>query len=215
MNPAPHRAELALVGNDVVDLGDPENQESFARPGYVERVCTLAERRVIDASGDPERTFWCLFAGKEAAYKLLVKLGEEPGLAHRKIEVAADLGSATYDERRMVLGVAHGDAWVHALASVGPAAPCFEVVELAPHSRASAASRELACRMAATALGVASDRLSVERRPSPSSYDGFEPPRLCEDGTPTGLDVSLSHDGRFVAAALATGTVPWATPATR
>jgi len=199
----PSRGELALVGNDVVDLGDPDNRESFARPGYVERVCTPAERRVLEAAEDPERLFWCFFAAKEAAYKLLVKLGEEPGLSHRRIEVAADLGSSRYDDREIALSVGHADSWVHALASIGPAAPRFEVSELGEHARASAAGRDLLCRMASEVLGVSGDALSVERRPSATSYDGFEPPRLCEKGVPTGLDVSLSHDGRFVAAALA------------
>ncbi len=199
----PTRAALALVGNDIVDLGDPENHESFVRPGYVERVCSPAERRVIDAARDPERLFWCFFAAKEAAYKLLVKLGEEPGLSHKRIEVAGDLASSRYDEREMALSVEHGDGWVHALSCVGPAAPRFEVSELGPHARASAAGRELCCRMAAAALGVSGAELSIERRPSAAAYDGFEPPRLCDKGVPTGLDVSLSHDGRYVAAALA------------
>lgn len=199
----PRVGELALVGNDVVDLGDPDNRESFARPGYVERVCTPAERRVLEAAEDPERLFWCFFAAKEAAYKLLVKLGEEPGLSHKRIEVAGDLASSRYDDREIALRVGHADGWVHALASVGPADPRFEVSELGEHARASAAGRELLCRMAAEVLGVSGAELSVERRPSPASYDGFEPPRLCDRGVPTGLDVSLSHDGRYVAAALA------------
>jgi len=199
----PIRSELALVGNDVVDLGDPDNRESFARPGYVERVCTPAERRVLEAAEDPERLFWCFFAAKEAAYKLLVKLGEEPGLSHRRIEVASDLASSRYDDREIALRVGHADDWVHALASIGPAEPRFEVSELGEHARASAAGRDLLCRMAAEVLGVTGAELSVERRPSTTSHDGFEPPRLCEKGVPTGLDVSLSHDGRYVAAALA------------
>lgn len=198
----PPRSHVALVGNDVVDLGDPDNQASFGRPGYVERVCTPAERRAVEAAADPERTFWALFAAKEASYKLLVKLGEEPGLAHRSIEVAPDFGSARYHDHDLRLTVEHTEGWVHALSSLGPSAPRFEVVALPPHARASAAGRELLCRIAATVLGVPGATLSIERRPSPRSYDGFEPPRLCQAGVPTGIDVSLSHDGNYVAAAL-------------
>lgn len=197
------RAHVALVGNDVVDLGDPDNRASFARPGYVERVCTVAERRALAAAPDPERAFWALFAAKEAAYKLLVKLGEEPGLAHRSIEVAPDLASSRYQGHELGLSVEHAEGWVHALSVLGPATPRFEVAALPPHARASAAGRELLCRMASQVLGVPGARLSIERRPSPASFDGFEPPRLCDAGVPTGLDVSLSHDGRFVAGALA------------
>lgn len=197
------RSSVALVGNDVVDLGDPDNHTSFARPGYVERVCTAGERRAIEAAREPERMFWALFAAKEASYKLLVKIGEQPGLAHRRIEVTPDLASSRFDDRELDLSVQHADGWVHALATLGKSSPRFEVEALPPHARASAAGRELLCRMAAAALRVSGETLSIERRPSESSYDGFEPPRLCQRGVPTGLDVSLSHDGRFVAGALA------------
>ena len=197
------RSSVALVGNDVVDLGDSDNHTSFARPGYVERVCTPSERRAIEAAEEPERLFCALFAAKEASYKLLVKIGEEPGLAHRRIEVAGDLASSRFDDRELGLSVQHGEGWVHALATLGTSSPRFEVESLPPHARASAAGRDLLCRMAAAALHVTGESLSIERRPSASSYDGYEPPRLCDGGVPTGLDVSLSHDGRFVAGALA------------
>ena len=83
-------SELALLGNDIVDLGDPDNAASFVRPGYVERVCTPPERRAVVSAVEPARMFWSLFAAKESAHKLLVKLGEDPGFSPRRIEVAED-----------------------------------------------------------------------------------------------------------------------------
>jgi phosphopantetheinyl transferase (holo-ACP synthase) len=190
------------VGNDVVDLDDADNRRTFARPGAVERVCTEAERRAVREAAEPEVFFWSVFAAKEASYKLLVKLGEEPGLAHRRIEVLPDLRSVRYRDRELGLSVERATGWVHALATLGPAAPAHLVEEASPHARPGAAGRALLCRMVAELLRVPSEALSVERLPSATSYDGFEPPRLFLAGEPTELDVSLSHDGRFVAAAL-------------
>ncbi|MBK7580034.1 MAG: 4'-phosphopantetheinyl transferase superfamily protein [Myxococcales bacterium] len=194
---------LGLVGNDIVDLADPDNRASFARPGYVERVLTAGERRALHESAEPERFFWSLFAAKEAAYKLLVKLGETPGLSHRRLEVSPELREVRHRELVVRIDLTHGETWVHALAHSGPRSPRVEVSTLSPHAHASAAGRALLCRMACQALGFALAELSIERRPSSVSFDGFEPPRLFGRGAPTGADVSLSHDGRFVAAALA------------
>lgn len=68
------------------------------------------------------------------------------------------------------------------------------------HSRLSAAVRIGARAEAADLLGVDSSRVEVVCRPGRT---GRRPPMLLVDGAPASIDVSLSHDGPWIAWALA------------
>lgn len=177
------------VGNDVVDLGDPQIAAHHLRPRFVARVCSEEERaRVRDA-----QSLWSLFAAKEAAYKALVKLGFEPGFAHREIVVAADLRSVRWRDVTLRLHVEATGERVHAVAWEGEAEPSWGIEQTADPDL-SASARALLCG----ALARGGRELSVLRDPREGSWDGFGPPRLVSRGEPIDVDVSLSHDGRFV-----------------
>lgn len=66
----------------------------------------------------------------------------------------------------------------------------------AVYSRHSAAVRLGARSTLAAVLGVAEDRLEIVCDPGPTSQ---RPPRVLLDGRRGGMDVSLSHDGRWIA----------------
>jgi phosphopantetheinyl transferase (holo-ACP synthase) len=74
----------------------------------------------------------------------------------------------------------------------------------AVHSRASAAVRVGARRALAELLGVEERRLEIACAPGPTSR---RPPRVLLDGEETEIDVSLSHDGRWIAWAVCTDEV--------
>lgn len=166
------------VGNDIVDLGDPAI--SRTHPRFALRVCTAEEQRAIAESADPKRRLWAVFAGKEAAYKAAVKLGLEPGFAHRRFVVSASLDRVDFGAHTFALRVIDGEDWVHAI--VGEAT-------LAGVARGESAREPLLRALAMT-------HLAIEREPRAGSWDGFGPPRVA--GAPD-VDVSLSHDGRFAA----------------
>jgi hypothetical protein len=133
-----------------------------------------------------------LVAAKEAAYKAAVKLGLEPGFAHRRFEVSPDFDFVRFEDRVFSLRIEHHDDWVHAI--VGE--PSVTGVE------EGTCAREPLLRALRTKLGD----VSITREPKPGSWDGFGPPRVLfpplggtENGERKGADVSLSHDGRFVA----------------
>ncbi len=50
-------------------------------------------------------SLWTLFAAKEAAYKVVVKIGEAPGFAHRRFEVRPDSAAVRYGDRELILDV--------------------------------------------------------------------------------------------------------------
>lgn len=192
------------IGNDVVDLTDPAIARHHHRERFVARICSEDERARVATARD----LWGYFAAKEAAYKALLKLGGSPGFGHRAIVVAPDLASVAWRDRRLALKVAGDAEHVHAVAWSDGWKPIVCVVRAdgtarseSESERARAALRELV----AAAIGCAPGELEVVRDPAAGAWDGYGPPRLVRNGAPVDADVSLSHDGSFVAAAALVG----------
>ena len=63
-----------LVGNDVVDLRDPESRPEAIHNRFDARVFTSDERKALSASAAAHELRWTLWAAKESAYKVAKKL---------------------------------------------------------------------------------------------------------------------------------------------
>jgi phosphopantetheinyl transferase (holo-ACP synthase) len=188
------------VGNDVVDLDDPAIFEHHRRERFVSRVCAPEERARVASALD----LWTLFAAKEAAYKALVKLGHSPGFRHREIVVSEDRLAVSWRGRVLAASVTSCDGYVHAIAwSAGANRPSARVARV--RTPEGGAARALLVKLLATATHCEAGDLAVVRDESPGAWDGLGPPRVEHRGTPMDIDVSLSHDGRFVAAAALLG----------
>jgi phosphopantetheinyl transferase (holo-ACP synthase) len=161
----------------------------------VARVCALAERDRVRSAGD----LWTLFAAKEAGYKALVKLGHAPGFGHRAIIVAPDLASVAWHGHRLRLRVERDEQSVHAVAWSGDLTPLAALER--PDEGEHQAARRLARALAARTAGCHASELVVVRDPVAGAWDGQGPPYVERAGRRLAVDVSLSHDGRFVAAA--------------
>lgn len=185
---------MSLVGNDVVDLDDPVIGTSHLRERFLARVLSPTEREHLASVTEAKRYVWSLFAAKEAAYKIVAKRGVAPAFAHRRFEVARDLSSVSYGGLVMRLRLEARGGFVHAVAWTGLESPVSDVAELAATEDPSLGVR---ARLLGALGGDA--ELSVVREPRAASWDGFGPPRVLCGGRPVGLDVSLSHDGGFVA----------------
>jgi hypothetical protein len=59
-----------MLGNDIVDLHDPDSRPETFRPRFDERVFDPVERHAIDHDEAPQARRWAHWAAKEAAYKL-------------------------------------------------------------------------------------------------------------------------------------------------
>jgi hypothetical protein len=184
-----------MVGNDVVDLADPEVRGGPGHPRFDARVFSRAERCAIGASGVPNRLRWMLWAAKEAAYKLARKRDPLVIFSPRRFVVRLDAslhGEVSWDGGRCAvsLGV-EGDA-VHAVATDGDALRLTSAVASAGATLdASDAARALAVRRLARRLDARPETLRIGRR--------GRIPTLEIGGVPAGVDLSLSHHGRFVA----------------
>jgi phosphopantetheinyl transferase (holo-ACP synthase) len=189
-----------MVGDDVIDLVDPEAWPGACHPRFESRVFTPAERATIAASRRPTCARWVHWAAKESAYKAARQRVETTVFAPRRFVVrlaAAGSGAVRHGADRFLLRVALDHEAVHAIAW-HPAATGRLVADVARLPRPptpaqlSAAARALAVQALAGALGVAAARLAIDRAAG-------APPRLLLDGRPVRAALSLSHHGALVA----------------
>jgi hypothetical protein len=189
-----------VIGDDVVDLDDPAIASHHLRARFLDRVLHPGERAALSAARSPKVLLWTFFAAKEAAYKIAVKRAPTPPVfAHRAFVVSDNLGSVRYGDEVYLL-VVESDVeagWVHAIAR-STMGDTLRAVAARTSDDASFEARALLCRTIAPHLGCAPSALAIVRPPLPGSWDGFGPPHLTRDGSRLPIDVSLSHDGRFV-----------------
>lgn len=76
-----------MIGNDIVDLDDPETAAEVLHPRFDQRVFTHGEREWIESAVDSKRARWTLWAAKEAAWKALAQRFPERGFSPRGLEV--------------------------------------------------------------------------------------------------------------------------------
>lgn len=191
-----------LVGNDVVDLADPESSLDALHDRFVERVFTNDERDEIFRDPSPRSSLWRYWAAKESAYKVIRKADPDVIFAHGRFRVdffncvgnTRWVGTVEHEGFRVDVDVARAGDIVHAVAMLGqwPAKRRIisDVAHLGTRDDASAAARTALISSVASRLECGSHELEV---------DGGRPPRLSRLGESVGIDVSLSHHGRFAA----------------
>jgi len=213
---------LTHVGNDIVDLKEPRNQGKSRDTRFLDRVFTADERRLIRSSDRPDAVLWALWAGKEAAFKALSKV--QPAVTSRPRRYKVRMGDkATWEkignpgcETRDLAGwvetpagmipirVTVTDDYAHCITSTkGPASEDdrWQVETMDPLTAASPEGpsrhvRTSACRAIAACLDITPENISIHRF---AAMDGLGPPVVFFKGRPAGIDISLSHDGRFAA----------------
>jgi len=198
-----------MVGNDVVDLADPEVVKGPAHPRFDARVFARTERDALRQSGAPQRLRWFFWGAKEAAYKLAKKLDPKIVFSPSRFVVALDatlMGEVVHGEHRYRVRLAAGSDSVHAIATEEDAAGRIlsGVATTEAPLEASRVVRELAARTLAKRLGVPEESVRIGRRGRVPTLEVLGrgatragSPACCDPKTP--LDLSLSHHGRFVA----------------
>ncbi len=59
-----------MIGNDVVDLELARNESNWKRNGFLDKIFTNNEQKLIQKSINQENTIWNLWSRKEAVYKI-------------------------------------------------------------------------------------------------------------------------------------------------
>jgi len=203
---------LPPVGNDVIDLTDPENIGKSRDRRFCRRVFNNDELALISASSQPDTILWAIWAAKEAAYKVVSR--DDPSVCSIPKKYPVIFETSTHQRfSRFLKGkvkTPHGEAFVHihlhkafihALASgrteglTGMVARVEAVPEEA-YNRPEFA-RKILLEAIAHRISCPLEELAVlkeEERPWA--------PYITRDGVRLTNDVSLSHDGQFAAFAM-------------
>jgi hypothetical protein len=203
-----------MLGNDIVDLKDPDTRPETFRPRFDARVFGPVERRAIEHDRDGQARRWSHWAAKEAAYKLARQIDDQFIFAPSKMLAhfeSSDLvephcrerrGKMTLPEsavisfREVELRGIETPAYVHVMAQpVGGDwdAVVSSVERVDDEAHASEFVRSLAAAGIARDLGIERTRVGIGRR--------GRIPTVEIDGTLSSMAISLSHHGRFVACA--------------
>lgn len=59
-----------MIGNDIIDLALAQQESNWQRKGFLNKIFTPSEQRLILNTSNPEIMVWNLWSRKEAAYKI-------------------------------------------------------------------------------------------------------------------------------------------------
>lgn len=187
-----------MIGNDVVDLGDPEIRAAGRHPRWDARVFAVPELEILRASGAPERLRWIFWAAKEAAYKVARKLDRLTVFSPPRFEVRLDAtlrGHVHHPGGTLHVRVDEARDRLHAIASDEEPSQ-IELLEqvVAWDGDVALAGKALRARVRrelATHLELQAEELEIDRV--------GRIPVVLTGGRPVDVDLSLSHHGGFVA----------------
>lgn len=191
------------VGNDIVDrtLQSDMDADRFLR--FLKKVFRPEERELIQGSQDPFLWVNLLWSVKESTYKLYRKMGGERFLNPRRIEVkweGPEIGTARCGELEVRTYSQIGLEFVHSFAvekdrGVDTIQWRMETKAANTAVERSFAVRKLMLSMASETLGLPEDQLEIRKNKEqvPVLFS-----RTLDQPIP-GFDLSLSHDGSFVA----------------
>ncbi len=205
-----------------MDLTDPVNIRKSEDARFIERVFTPLEAGLISSSPEPDHVLWSLWACKEAAFKAISK-AEAISSSPLKYSVSLDFsardnidakgraghvkGSITTPAGDLHLKLVRNKKYVHALASTHAVAEMNSVswgickvnlrrTDITPYIHSMLVRRALTMKLARHINANPRD-LEIVRRET--SGAGFGPPIVLVGGKESGIDISLSHDGLFLA----------------
>jgi len=185
-----------VVGNDIVDLADPDTSRGACHPRFDRRVFAPDEARSLPAEFTDLQKRWILWSAKEAAFKAARRESARVVFSPARFVVDLDhslSGSVRYGRRRWSARVQVDGDCVHAvvgdpdtISSVLSGACRLAMDELRDPS---AAVRRFTLSSLAARLRVAISDLRIER--------ARRVPQLILAGRARPVPLSLSHHGSY------------------
>lgn len=196
------------MGNDIVDLKEPENIGKGRDNCFLGRVFTEEERERISGSTFPDQFLWALWAAKEAAYKAVSRVNPAICSIPRRYHVVLTTEDTLKQSVRLVGKVitSHGELairidankeLVHAVAAGSESdlgRICRRIDRLDCTDEPALFVRKNIIRTIARCIGCPAHRLRIVKDSAgPGAPSVFLGGKLL---TPW---ISFSHDGRFTA----------------
>jgi len=215
------------VGNDIVDLRAPGACGKACDARFVQRVLTVEERHELLRSESPDTLLWAFWAAKETAYKAVSKiypdLSSAPGRFYVMFDSPKPGGLSGHMDGRVKtpgatarIRVFFHENHVHCIGTTAARNGLNEISwgvraispggkNKHPHVCESAFVRKFAKERIARHTGRHGNDIRIQRD---NMAQGLGPPIVYFNGKKADLDISLSHDNRFVAFAFfATGSI--------
>lgn len=197
-----------MIGNDIIDLQYVE-WPPYQHIRYLERVCTSAEAGAVRGSGNPARSLATVWAAKEAAFKLLSRSSNLVHFVPREFvtDFAQRSSLSSCDELRVShhgtqtgVSILETTQWLHAVAK----SPSCAALRWRVRENLQDASHEIAPTEESAAVRQLAKELLQECGMKNAILDFVgRIPALRNVGRLGGENsISLSHHGRFVAAAI-------------
>ena len=190
-----------LLGNDLIDLKDPDAAGIMQNRRFLQRVYSAEELEFITQSANPFESAWLFWGAKESAFKALRRT-RNIVFSPRNINLSFDLANVVIDNTSLRLYYSANSNYIHTCCYRLPCEPLLAVAELASiknpvagtYSRESGLCRRFALEKVEKELGFTPEIRKVEESPR-------HPPRLFFQNRPLPHLLSLSHHGRYGALA--------------
>lgn len=108
-----------MIGNDIIDLALAKKESNWKRKGFLDKIFTPKEQRLILNSENSEMMVWNLWSRKEAAYKIF---NRETGIRiYNPKQFECDFenqssGSVTYSGKRYYTKTTISNEEIHTIA---------------------------------------------------------------------------------------------------
>ncbi len=200
---------MPYVGNDVVDLKEPANAGKSKNSRFLKKILTDAEIEFIKNAENPESALWSLWVCKEAAYKVKKKSFPDIPFIPRRWQIVFNKPQSIFSDGEVIIPgkgsvyirLASNLQYVHCAGTDSFAAldKLIWSVNVLPEKKQinpSLCLRDLLGQKLAQHFYLNFHQIKIKRT---RENGELLPPCVYVGGRRTDIDVSLSHDGRFVA----------------
>ena len=200
---------MPTVGNDVVDLKEPANAEKSREPRFLKKILTDAEIEFVLNEENPDAALWSCWAGKETAYKVIKKSFSDAAFLPRQWTVTFNDPQVKYTNGEVIIPgkgsvyirLFFNSDYVHcvgadSLTALDKLIWSVEALTEKEKNNPSLYLRNCLGQKLTEHFSLSFRRIEIKRK---RENGELLPPRVYVDGEKTNIDISLSHDGRFVA----------------
>ncbi|KQC07360.1 MAG: hypothetical protein APR62_00600 [Smithella sp. SDB] len=175
---------------------------------FLEKILTDAEIDFVNNTKRSDEALWSLWVSKETAYKVIKKTYPDTAFIPRQWQVVFNRFQSEYAEGKVEIAgkdeifirLFSNSDYIHCIGTDKPAIldKIIGQVEILPEQQddPSLFVRLCLARKLAEHFSLNLNQITIKRIKEKGE---LQPPRVYIDGRKTDIDISLSHDGRFIA----------------
>jgi len=192
-----------------VDLKEPANAGKSKDSRFLKKNLTNAEIEFVQNAENPDAALWSHWACKETAYKVIKKSSSDTAFLPRQWQVIFKKSQSKYSDGeviiprkdRVYIRLFSNLQYVHcigadALTALDELIWSVDVLPEKEKINPSLYLRYCLGQSLAKHFSLNFHHIKIKRT---RENGELQPPRVYIDGRKTDIDISLSHDGRFIA----------------